>query len=178
MLWTRSRPPTYIDASLTASNPPTGPEDLQAEIEDIQLWIEHIDDNKRASLSAATAPRPPSAPQAAAPTSVTVLDRVITLKALDNTGLTGCIVEVPNALWPHDDDDEWDPTGKSACKVVGQCVERFKYANGRAAPSHVIEHQGGNPLPCQDIGTQRLRRTTGASSGQVTCEITQSRSQG
>ena len=40
------------------------------------------------------------------------------------------------------DDDEWDPSGTSACKVVGQCAERYQYANGRAAPSHVIEHQG------------------------------------
>ena len=71
-----------------------------------------------------------------------MLDWVTTLKAHDNTGLSGRIIEVPNALWPHNDDDEWDPTGKSACKVVGQCMERFQYANGRAAPSHVIEHQG------------------------------------
>ena len=71
-----------------------------------------------------------------------MLDRVITLRATDNAGLTGRIVEVPNALWPHDDGDEWDPSGTSACKVVGQCAEHYQYANGRAAPSHVIEHQG------------------------------------
>ena len=131
-----------------ASNPPTGPEDLQRELHDVQQWLEHGPDancparqHGKATAPART-PAPSTPPSPPSPRLVTVLEQDVLLSATDSTSMTNLIVEVPNALWPKGDDDDWDEAGYTICTVVGRCADGFAYTEGRSAPSHIIECDG------------------------------------
>jgi len=144
---------TNIVVTKAASNPPTGPEDLQSELHDIQQWLEHDASDEERSMpvrsskartrippqpeeSEAPAPSPPSARQ------VVVLGSSVELKAVDTTNMTGCMVEVPNALWPKEEGDTWEESGFTTCMVVGRCASNYAYDGARAAPSHIIDYEG------------------------------------
>ena len=88
------------------------------------------------------APALPPTPDPPSPRLITVLEQDVLLTATDSTDMTNLLVEVPNALWPREDDDEWDSAGYTTCTVVDRCADGFSYAGGRSAPSHIIECDG------------------------------------